>query len=355
MPKTRVLIVDDSMFFRKRLSEILSTDRDIEIIGEAVNGKEAVELAFQLSPDVITMDIEMPVMDGISAVREIVKTRNIPILMLSSFTTEGAKKTLDALDAGAVDYLSKNISDIKTNQNDITKKICERINSIANKAITDVTAGPSAKIKSSVITNSKACNEPGPIRCADYRLVVIGASTGGPPALHKIIENLPANYDLPVLIVQHMPESFTGPFADRLNNVSNVTVKLAEDGEVIKKGFVYISPGGHQVLVKSDINNTVTLSVARSSPDYTYKPCIDVTFESIAKKVAGKVVTVVLTGMGSDGTEGAKLLKNKNALIIVQDMHTSVIYGMPMMVAKAGIADYELPINTISTMISGSK
>lgn len=348
MKKIRVLIVDDSMFFRKRLSEIIQTDDELEVVGEAENGEHAIQLSRMLSPDVITMDIEMPVMNGINAVSAIMNEKVTPILMLSSFTTEGAKSTLAALEAGAVDYLSKNISDIQNNYAAVAKKICHRVKEVAN-----------SNKKSNIRHQSGIGHEIAPTKTGsslsidDKKLIVIGASTGGPPAVQNIIEGLPANYNKPVLIIQHMPESFTGPFAERLDNKSAVRVKLAEDGEQLINGVVYIAPGGHQLTILSEDRGQITINVKRAGPESTYKPCIDNTFESIAQYIKVNVLAVILTGMGKDGTDGAKKFNKNRVTVIAQDESTSVVYGMPMMLAKAGLADYQLPINKIAEIIAG--
>jgi len=352
MLKTRVLIVDDSLFFRKRLQEVLSEEPQIEVIGFAANGKEAVAMASEKDPDVITMDIEMPVMDGITAVRQIMKQRAVPILILSSFSTEGARATLDALDAGAVDYVPKRLADLSDDHEEAKKQLCARILSI----------GARRKYSSSTAVNDLSYADGGLsgkkrglsdlIDLDSYRLIIIGASTGGPPVVQEIIKSLPEGFHIPIVIVQHMPESFTGPFADRLNKVSKVNVVLARNGESLKAGSVYITPGGHQLKFTVDSGGNVSLSVKRSGEEYTYKPCIDVSFKSAASSVDGKILAVVLTGMGSDGMEGARELKQKNSTIIVQDKESSVVYGMPMMVAKAGLADIQLAADEIAKLLA---
>ena len=353
MQKTRVLIVDDSLFFRKRLDEVLSEDPQIYVVGFASNGKEAVNLASELNPDVITMDIEMPVMDGITAVREIMKQRRIPILILSSFSTEGAKATLDALDAGAVDYIPKRLADLDDDHEQAKKQLCAKIRSIGFRAKPSVSIEsiPDASETSGKLSVRKRIASE-LVEIGTYRLIIIGASTGGPPVIQEIIKGLPEGYRIPIVIVQHMPESFTGPFAERLNKVSNVNVVLAKNGELLKAGCVYITPGGHQLKFVSDNNGSISLSVKRSSDEYTYKPCIDVSFKSAAKLVDGKILAVVLTGMGSDGMEGARELKLKKSTIIVQDKQSSVVYGMPMMVAKEGLADIQLGADEIAKLLA---
>jgi len=354
MQKTQVLIVDDSLFFRKRLNEILSADLQIEVVGMAKNGKEAVELSQELRPDVITMDIEMPIMDGISAVREILKKQSVPILMLSSFTTEGAKATLDALDVGAVDYIPKRFKESPDDHGQAGRQLCARIRNLGSRSIRAIPAEEHKKysnIPDAYTANKRVYGND--VDVNNYSIILIGASTGGPPVVQEIIKNLSPNHRVPVVIVQHMPESFTGPFAERLNDASKVNVVLAKDAEKLTNGYVYIAPGGHQLTFSSGWSNSITFSIKRSSPEFTYKPCIDVTFKSAAEKVDGKILAVVLTGMGSDGMEGARELKQKDSTIVVQDMESSVVYGMPMMVAKAGLADIQLSSGNIAKLLAG--
>lgn len=354
MKKIRVLIVDDSLFFRKRLAAVLGEDEQIDVVGFARNGQEAIDQVVRLNPDVLTMDIEMPVMDGITAVRQIMKKYPLPILILSSFSTEGAKATLDALDAGAIDYVPKRLADLSDDHDEAKKQLCSRILNVGrrakNQALNEtIPAADEADENISPRRREKAQH----IEINTYSVIIIGASTGGPPVVQEIIKGLPEGYPVPIVIVQHMPESFTGPFADRLNNVSRVNVTLAKNGDVLKSGHVYITPGGHQLKFLSDKTGGLSLSVKRSGEEYTYKPCIDVSFSSAAKTVDGKVLAVVLTGMGSDGTEGARQLKQKNSTIIVQDKLSSVVYGMPMMVANAGLADIQLSSGEIARLLAG--
>ena len=269
----RVLVVDDSRFFRRRVNEMLSVDPTLEIVGEAADGQEAVEKALTLKPDVITMDIEMPVMDGITATRRILAVHYIPILMFSSLTNEGAQATFDALDAGAVDYLPKRFEEFSSDMRAAGNKLCEKLHSVAKvlrhprftKALegkSSSSAQPSAKpsatrtIKRSLHKAKTTVAQPSTdeprIRRGQTSIVAIGTSTGGPVALQKILSSLPADFSPPLLLIQHMPESFTGPFAERLNNMSKISVKEAEDGDEIRPGLALLAPGGHQMEVKND-------------------------------------------------------------------------------------------------------
>ncbi len=348
----RVLVVDDSRFFRRRVTEILSADRLIEVIGEAENGAEAVEQATRLKPDVITMDIEMPVLDGISAVRRIMARHPIPILMFSSLTTDGAQATLDALDAGAVDFLPKRFEDISRDRDEANRLLCQRVRAIARRgfattrqAVTAVAGGvataPGPAVSKRPPSVARGAGHSGPIR-----IVAIGTSTGGPLALQEVLTKLPADFPVPLLLVQHMPSTFTPTFAQRLNNVCSITVKEAEDGEELHPGTAYLAPGGRQMTLDGRTAHPV-IRVKDSDPAQTYKPSVDVTFTSIAKLFPRETLALVLTGMGADGRNGAQALKRSGSIIWAQDEQTSVVYGMPAAIAEAGLADAILGLKDI--------
>ncbi|WP_455207101.1 protein-glutamate methylesterase/protein-glutamine glutaminase [Kaarinaea lacus] len=373
----KVLVVDDSRFFRRRVNEMLSGDPTLEIIGEAADGQEAVDLALRLKPDVITMDIEMPVMDGISATRRILAVHYIPILMFSSLTNEGAQATFDALDAGAVDYLPKRFEEFSNDKRAAGQKLCEKLHSVArvqrhprfpksweNKSITpssstSTSTGGKAQsprlVKRSLHqanrTAAPPSNEEPRIRKGQTSIVTIGTSTGGPVALQKILSTLPADFLPPLLLIQHMPESFTGPFAQRLDGMSQIAVKEAEDGDEIRSGLALLAPGGHQMEVKRE-GDKQYVHVYPAVPGQNYKPCVDITFKSIANNVPGKALVIVLTGMGADGCEGAQLLKKTGAQVWVQDEATSVVNGMPASVIDAGAADYVYSIDDIAKYLA---
>ncbi|MBB1485674.1 protein-glutamate methylesterase/protein-glutamine glutaminase [Oceanospirillum sediminis] len=374
MPIT-VLVVDDSGFFRRRVCELLSSDDRIKPIGTACNGREAVEKAIELKPDVITMDYEMPVLDGISAVREIMQKAPAPVLMFSSLTHEGARITLGALEAGAVDYLPKNFEDISRRPDELAKVLCEKVIAVSrsrrsglsasltsggrssrlNRGIEKAPAEPSRRmakpaidqfavrpVKTSVgVAPSRAVVKGSPKR---YDLVAIGTSTGGPMALQSVLTSLPADFPAPVLLVQHMPAAFTGAFAERLNGLCKITVKEAEDGDPIKPGLALLAPGGKQMVVDKRGN---CVRILPGDERLNYKPCVDVTFGSAAKSALGNILGIIMTGMGADGREGCRMLKEKGATIWAQDEDSSVIYGMPMAVAKAGLTNEILSLDDL--------
>ncbi len=345
----KVLVVDDSGFFRRRVSEILSSDPNIQVVGTATNGREAIDQALALKPDVITMDYEMPMMDGITAVRHIMQRCPTPVLMFSSLTHEGARVTLDALDAGAVDFLPKNFEDISRTPEKVKQLLCEKVHSIArsNRRYSSFSVSPQPAPAASVPARPAAMpTQPGHAAAASpassaapkrkaYRLVAIGTSTGGPVALQRVLTQLPANFPAPLVLVQHMPAAFTKAFAERLDKLCRISVKEAEDGDQLRPGLALLAPGGKQMMV--DPRGVVR--ILPGDERLNYKPCVDITFGSAAKSYHDKVLAVVLTGMGADGREGARLLKQGGSQIWAQDEASCVIYGMPMAVVKANLAD----------------
>jgi two-component system, chemotaxis family, protein-glutamate methylesterase/glutaminase len=339
---TKVLVVDDSSFFRRRISEFLSSDPGIEVIGQAVDGFDAIEKTNQLNPDVITMDIEMPRLDGISAVKKIRETKSTPILMFSSLTHDGAKATFEALDAGASDFLPKKFEDIATEQSEAIKTLCDRVKSLSKKPAS--VSAPTIKIPTSLKPSSSA-NSKG------YQLAVIGASTGGPIAVEKVLKTLPANYPLPILLTQHMPASFTGAFAERLDKLCAISVKEAEDGDQLKAGTAYVAPGGRQMCLKKSGRSNI-ISIEDEPVATTYKPSVDITFSSIAEAYRGRVLAIVMTGMGSDGCNGARLLREKGATVWAQDEASCVVYGMPMAVVKENLADKVMSVDEIGMSLA---
>lgn len=338
----KVLVVDDSSFFRRRITEFLSSDPNIEVIGQAVDGLDAIEKTNQLNPDVITMDIEMPNLDGISAVKKIRETKSTPILMFSSLTYDGAKSTFEALDAGASDFLPKKFADIATEKSEAIKTLCERVNSLVKQK-------PSAgavKIKlPTALKRTSAASSKG------YQLAVIGASTGGPIAVEKVLKMLPANYSLPILLIQHMPASFTGAFAERLDKLCAISVKEAESGDQLQAGTAYIAPGGRQMCLRKNGRGT-SIRIEDEPVTTTYKPSVDITFNSIAEAYRGRVLAIVLTGMGSDGCNGARLLREKGATVWVQDEASCVVYGMPMAVVNENLADKVMSVDEIGMSLA---
>lgn len=383
-----VLIVDDSGFFRKRLHEILSSVSEIKVVGVASNGKEALELVKKLHPDVVTMDYEMPVMDGVTAVRHIMSECPTPILMFSSLTYEGARVTLDALEAGAVDFLPKNFEDIARDYGKMQNVLKERILAIALKVHPGKASQTKQKTSSGLIKKSEPLNkshENNSIPRRDFHesnkplqgakilrrneplststhekrpigkkikhpvdILLIGASTGGPVAIQKVLEKLPADFPLPIIIVQHMPATFTPAFSERLNSLCAVKVKHAEDGDFLQPGVALIAPGAQQLIV---VGSRPQVKIVEGDERLSYKPSVDITFGSVAKAFPGRVLGVVLTGMGADGREGCRMLKQGGSTIYTQSQKTCVIYGMPMAIDKAGYSDASIDLELLGEQI----
>jgi two-component system chemotaxis response regulator CheB len=387
----KVLVVDDSSFFRRRVSEIVNQDPDLEVVAVAVNGKEAVDLAAKLKPQVITMDIEMPVMDGITAVREIMANNPTPILMFSSLTHDGAKATLDALEAGALDFLPKRFEDIATNKDDAILLLQQRIKALGRRRIYRSSSLSSASLpeprRTTIAADTNTARRPlsgrvtstaapvaarphlsstpsdrqsanqttssvSSIRASgkQYRALLIGTSTGGPVALQKVLSAFPANYPHPIVLIQHMPAAFTPAFAARLNTLCKIDVKEAENGDVLRSGCAYLAPGGMQLMIERN-GTSGRLKVVSGTQEMNYKPSVDITFASASKAFGGDVLAVVLTGMGADGREGARMLKSVGATIWAQDEASCVVYGMPHAVASAGIATHSISLDNMAEAI----
>ncbi|BCV35963.1 MULTISPECIES: protein-glutamate methylesterase/protein-glutamine glutaminase [Shewanella] len=372
----KVLVVDDSSFFRRRVSEIVNQDPELEVIGMANNGAEAVKLAAELKPQVITMDIEMPIMDGITAVRQIMATHPTPILMFSSLTHDGAKATLDALDAGALDFLPKRFEDIATNKDEAIRLLQQRVKALGRRRIfrpivrPNVTPTPlgssnrpaasSSLPRQSATAASISANRQlqrrsagaAPARASgkQYKLLVIGTSTGGPVALQRILTQFPADYPHPILLVQHMPAAFTPAFASRLNGLCKIEVKEAVNGDMLRPGCAYLAPGGMQMMLERS-GATGRIKILAGNEDMNYKPCVDITFASASKAFGGDVLAVILTGMGADGREGARMLKGVGATIWAQDEASCVVYGMPQAVTTAGISSQSISLDNMAEAI----
>jgi two-component system chemotaxis response regulator CheB len=342
----RVLVVDDSGFFRRRIVEILEADPSLEVVGTAANGREAIQKVMELKPDVVTMDIEMPVMDGITAVRRIMKLQPTAILMFSSLSYEGAQATLDALEAGALDFLPKRFDEFSQDREEAKRMLRARVRQIGAQRLAAKSA-PAAR-SATAAAGAGASKRPlaAPRRHGDFRLVAIGSSTGGPVALQQVLAQLPADFPLPVLLIQHMPATFTPAFAQRLNQQCPIRVKEAEDGEPLEKGTAYLAPGGRQ-LGLTERGGQVRLRVYDGAPDLHYRPSVDLAFSAAAEVFPGKVLSVVMTGMGADGREGARLLKQGGSTVWAQDEASCVIYGMPAAVVEANLADQVLPLAEI--------
>lgn len=337
----RVLIVDDSAFMRKVLSEMLDSDSSVKVIGTATDGKDALDKIRELDPDVITMDVEMPVMDGINCLKEIMQRFPKPVIMLSSGTDHGADLTIRALDEGAVDFIAKpkNIFEIKTDKK--KKEIIEKI-AIAKNVKFCNTSNKFHKNTGEVSFQNKTLKH----------IIAIGTSTGGPKALQSVVPFLPGDIPAAVLIVQHMPPGFTNSLAERLNSKSDLIVKEASHKEKILAGHVYIAPGDSHMLIEAANNGDILINLDKSPPVGGHRPSVDVMMSSLSDTGLKNIIGVIMTGMGSDGSIGIKKLKEKNkSYIIAQDEETSVVYGMPKMAFQTGAVDKVVSLDKISEEI----
>jgi two-component system, chemotaxis family, protein-glutamate methylesterase/glutaminase len=341
--KQRVLIVDDSSFMRMAIRSILSRDPEIEIVGTAVNGADGVAKALALKPDIITMDVEMPVMDGITALKEIMSTLPTRVIMVSTLTKEGATATFDALESGAVDYVSKSTSDSGVEHNQFREELLLKIKTAAATNFTRKIAAAPASTR--IQSGETQRNRPLSVKT---EFVGIGASTGGPVALQEVLSNIPATFSQSIMVVIHMPKAFTGPFSERLNGKCALPVKEAADGDLLLPGRVLVAPGGrHLTLQRKGGSIVVRTYPVENYPRYVYVPSIDLMMTSLSDASNGPMVGVILTGMGNDGLCGMRHIKEKGGMTLVQDKATSTIYGMPKSCIEAGIADEVLPLDRI--------
>ena len=350
MDKIRTLIVDDSAFMRKSIQIMLESDPFIEIIDTAKDGLQGYELAKKLKPDVITMDIEMPRMDGLTALKKIMDECPTAVIMVSSLTTEGAEATLKALDLGAVDFIPKELSYVNVNIIKIKEEIVKKVKEIGRQSRLKRRVGsfinkPLVSSHKPVI--EKKCDLPKYI----YKSIAIGVSTGGPLSLQKLIPLLSEKITIPVFIVQHMPPHFTKSLADRLNSMSALKVKEAEHGEKVEGGTVYIAPGGKHMTLTGN-NGSVAINIG-DQPDTTlHRPSVDIMMDSVLNVYGKSTLGVIMTGMGKDGFEAFKRLKSIQGYAIAQNEETCVVYGMPRAVVEGNLADAILPLENISNFIN---
>lgn len=353
MARIRVLVVDDSVVIRKLVSDLLTEDPDIEVVGTAVNGRAGLQKIALLEPDIVTMDIEMPELNGIETVRRIRQSGNrVPIIMFSTLTERGAVATLDALAAGASDYVPKpaNVGSVGRSMEQVRDALIPRIKSLVPRpgltpppgvALPPVPAAAPAPI---VLRTPPAVRPVG-----GHRLLVIGCSTGGPEALATVLQGLP-RLPVPVAVVQHMPPLFTKQFAARLDRQLDVEVTEAEHGQVLRPGTVCIAPGDYHLEVVADARGLVT-RLTQDPPENYCRPAVDVLFRSASAAVDGSVLGVVLTGMGQDGCKGARNIVDAGGAVIAQDQASSVVWGMPGAVAGAGLAERVLPLSEVAPEI----
>lgn len=334
MKKIKVIVVDDSAYIRVTIAKILASDPDIEVVDTANNGKDALEKINKLKPDVITLDIEMPELDGVETLKIIMRDNPLPVIMLSSLSKDN-DKVMQALEIGAVDFICKPGLTIKLDE--IKELLVKTVKSAANAKMFNVSFKqqlPLAKVELNILN----------------KIVTIASSTGGPRALCDVIPKFPEKFPVAVLVVQHMPESFTKSLADRLNQLSNIPVKETEDGEEIRRGTVYIAKGGYHTRIKN-VDGTKYIKLTKEPSVHGVRPSADVTFNDLNGIYGKRIIAAVLTGMGEDGADGAALIKKSGGYVIAQDEETSVVYGMPKAVVDRNAADSVLPIYKIADKI----
>ena len=350
--KISVVVVDDSAFMRKSISLMLESDNDIKVVATARDGEEGCDFVKKLNPDLVTMDIEMPKMDGLTALQKIMKENPVPVMMISSLTTEGADATIKAMEYGAVDFIPKELSYVNVNiikiKEDLIKKVKEitRNNSVRERL---KRIQKSNGYSHQVSERTTVLNY---LPRMDYRAVALGISTGGPLSLQKVIPFLSPKINCPVFIVQHMPPKFTKSLADRLNGMSEITVKEAENNEEVQKGVVYIAPGGFHMTVKKNGSNNFSILINEKPSESLHRPSVDVMMNSVIDVYGRNTLGIIMTGMGKDGFEGIKKLKQLGGNCIAQNEDTCIVYGMPKAVVDAGYADVVAPLERISELIN---
>lgn len=340
----KVLIVDDSAFMRKLLSDLFAAEPDFEVIDTARNGREAVDKTKRLKPQLVTMDVEMPIMDGIKALELIMNEEPTPVVMVSSLTRAGADATLKALELGAVDFVAKAAGPIAG--------IAGISNEILEKCRAAVKANVAQLVKRQP-QSSLTFVKPPPVQPqlsyggTDEQIIAIGTSTGGPRALQEVITRLPGNLPCGVVIVQHMPPGFTKSLSERLNSLSSLTVKEAEHNDVIRPGLVLIAPGDYHMTVDREANRKV-VRLSQQPPIGGHRPAVDPMMESVASIYGSRAVGVILTGMGHDGAKGIQAIKGRSGYTIAEDQSTAVVFGMPKSAIELGVVDKVAPLPAIA-------
>lgn len=361
----KVLVVDDSAFMRKLITDFLNSHPALKVVGVARNGKDAVEKLVLLKPDVITLDVEMPIMDGLEALKEIMRIQPTPVVMLSSTTERGAENTVIAMGSGAVDFVAKPGGAISLNLALIKDEIIEKVFAAASVQVTKLKQGPGIiqeKKRENVMEqqlpqNPSKTTIQGTLTkrfsVGGKKIVAIGTSTGGPRALQEVLSQLPKNIAAPIVIVQHMPVGFTKSLANRLNDLCAIAVKEVENGDLLEDGVAYIAPGGEHFTIRKIGTALVAEVNATEPPRCGHRPSVDVLFASIAKIPGLKCLAIVMTGMGNDGMAGtAQLKENRETIAIAESKETSVVYGMPRALVDQNLADEMIRLENIASAIT---
>lgn len=345
-PPVRVLVVDDSAFMRKSLTSMLEEGKQIQVVGVARNGEEAIQQVRQLKPDVVTMDVEMPGMTGLQALQQIMAQHPVPVIMVSSITVEGAQETLQALEWGAIDFVPKQLDGVASKIAEIQKQLVSKV-LVARHAGAKLRKIPMNGLAKTAATPIKALSSLAVSVTRGTKLIAIGCSTGGPQALFEIMPMIPADCPAGIVIVQHMPKSFTKPFAERLNNLCALDVREAVEGDEVRPGRVLVAPGGVQFRVVKRTMTSTVVSLAPNVEQHPHAPSADIMLQSVAALYGERGIGVILTGMGHDGLEGMKAIKAAKGRTVAQDEASSVVYGMPKAVVEAGCADKVVSLSNV--------
>jgi two-component system chemotaxis response regulator CheB len=341
--KVRVLVVDDSAYNRQSIADMLSTGEGVEVVGWASNGEEALKEAMLLKPDIITLDLEMPKMDGFTFLRILMSRQPTPVIVISSYSRK--QNVFKALELGAVDFIAKPTRHLSPELHKIRDELLEKVQMVRYLRASSISfkMHDRSSQKAEAATTALEQEEISP----DFALVVIGASTGGPPALQTFLQMLPRDLPITYLIAQHMPSNFTNAFAERLNRYTQLEVTEAKNGDVLIPGRVLISPGGHCLKVENT-GNKLKCVLVEGNDSMKYVPSIDLLFETAAEALGNRVMAVLLTGMGSDGKEGIGIVKEKGGRTVAESEETAVIYGMPKEAIDSGNVDVALPLDEIA-------
>ena len=349
----KVLVVDDSAFMRKTISTLLESDAGITVVGTARDGEDAIQKVRSLKPDLVTLDVEMPRMNGLQALQIIMKEMPVPVIMVSSLTEDGARETIAALEIGALDFIPKHLANDVTNIAHVKDDLVRKIKALAGRKLNPTMPN---RAKTSSQAMAPAVSDAEKIH-TDFshlshssrkiRIVAIGTSTGGPKALQELLPKLPKDFPVGILVVQHMPPSFTGPFAERLGQLSQIEVREARDGEPVKPGVALIAPGGyHMRIFRKGLGETeIRLS---KEPQTIHMPSVDVMMTSVAQIFADAALGVIMTGMGHDGQDGMKAIKAAKGKTIAQDEASCVVFGMPKAAIEVGVVDKVVPLNRLA-------
>jgi len=336
--KISVVVVDDSAFMRMVLKDIIDSQQDMEVVGFARDGIEALEIIPKKKPDVVTLDVEMPKLNGIEVLKQLMKSFPTRVIMVSSLTEEGADITLRALTLGAVDFITKPAGSTSMSFRQVADLLIEKIREAAIVDLSKLRKSP--QMLPSLVLKRRHL-------VSTSKVVVIGSSTGGPKALEQVIPRLPKDFPAPVMVIQHMPPVFTKSLAARLDSMSQLTVKEAVDGERVEKGFVYIAPGDFHMGVKSR-NSTIEVFLEKSDKINNVRPSVDFTLDKVTELYKKDTVAIILTGMGRDGAKGCFKVKYYSGKVIAESKETCVVYGMPKAVVDEGYADFVLPVHRIA-------